>query len=95
MQKALAGVRLVRLDILEHAFDLNRLNLPTEKIPGFVLLTARNRPLDYVHGGEWDEDISENIAPVLGQFLRGRYTHRRDPWRGGRRDDETPIGYFW
>jgi hypothetical protein len=89
MQTALSSVRLVRLNIFDFGFDLRRLNLPTEKIPGFVLLTAQNRPLDYVHGGEWDDDVPENIAPVLKEFVRGRYTHRRDPWRGEPRDDET------
>ncbi len=40
---------------------------------------------------EWDDDIPRNIAPVLGNFVRGRYTKRREQWRGPRRDDETTL----
>ena len=34
-----------------------------------------------LHGrGEWDDDIPVNIAPVLGPFVRGNLTKRREPW---------------
>lgn len=91
MQAALGGVRLVRLDARDFVLELERLHVPIAKYPGFALLGADDRPVDYVHGGEWDADIPANIAPVLGKFIRGTYTTRRDPWRGGRRDDETPL----
>ena len=91
MQKALGGARLVRLDAQDFQVELKHLAVPVRKLPAFVLLGEDNRPLDYVHGGEWDEDIARNIAPVLGRFLRGTLTERRDPWRGPRREDETPI----
>ena len=91
MQQALQDVRLVRLNVRDFYVELKHLNVPVEKIPGFALLGKDNLPIDYVHGGEWDEDIARNIAPVLGKFVRGDYANRRDPWRGGKRDDETPI----
>lgn len=91
MQRALADVRLVRIDVNDFALELARLHIPVDKLPGFALLGTDDRPVDYVHGGEWDADIPANIAPVLGSFMRGTYTKRRDPWHGGRRDDETPI----
>jgi hypothetical protein len=91
MQAALEGARLVRLDPHDFRLELKQFNIPTDKIPGFALLGADNHPLDYLHGGEWDEDIPRNIAPVLGQFVRGIYRERREPWRGGARDDETPL----
>ena len=91
MQKALGSIRLVRIDVTEFSRDLKRLGIPTTPVPGFALLGARNRPVDFVHGGEWDADIAVNIAPVLEQFVRGKYDKRRHPWRGGQRDDETPI----
>lgn len=91
LQKALAGTRLVRVNVRDHLLELTRLRIPTDKIPGFALLSTENRPLDYVNGGEWDADIADNIAPVLEKFVRGEYEKRREPWRGGRRDDETPI----
>ena len=34
-----------------------------------------------IHGGEWDDDIPPNIAPVLGAFVRGKYGTRRYPWQ--------------
>lgn len=91
MQRALEHVRLVRVDTTEFAIELERLDVPIDKIPGFALLGPDDRPVDYVHGGEWDADIARNIAPVLGKFVRGHYTHRRYPWHGGPRNDETPI----
>ncbi|MCA9631649.1 MAG: DUF4190 domain-containing protein [Myxococcales bacterium] len=91
LQRALASTRLVRVNVRDHLLELQRLRIPTDKIPGFALLSPENRPLDYVNGGEWDADIADNIAPVLEKFVRGEYKKRREPWRGGRRDDETPI----
>jgi hypothetical protein len=91
MQKALTSVRLVKIDAREFSADLEYLRLPTDKVPGFALLGADNRAVDYVHGGEWDEDVPRNIAPVLGRFVKGRYATRRDPWRGGRRADEVLL----
>lgn len=90
-QKTLAKVRFVRVDRDEFQVELERLGIPTEKIPGFVLLDARNHPRDFIHGGEWDADIAPNIAPVLGKFAHGSYPRRRHPWHGAAREDETPI----
>lgn len=81
MQSALAKVRLARVDILVFHDDLADLKIPDEAIPGFFLLAPDLTPRDGVDGGEWDEDIAENIAPVLGPFLRGAYAQRRRPWR--------------
>lgn len=90
-QKALAKVRFVRVDRDEFQVELERLGIPTEKIPGFVLVDAHNHPLDFIHGGEWDADIPANIAPVLGKFAHRSYSARRYPWHGAAREDETPI----
>jgi hypothetical protein len=91
MQKALSGVRLVRVDVRDFYVELERLHVPTQSVPGFSLLGAENHVVDYVHGGEWDEDVPANIAPVLRAFVGGRYARRRHPWRGGERDDDTPL----
>jgi hypothetical protein len=90
MQEALSGVRLLRIDAARFQRELTRLRLPPH-VPGFALMGQNGRALDYVHGGEWDEDIAPNIAPVLGKFVRGEYETRRYPWRGGARDDETAL----
>jgi len=91
LQEALAGVRLVRVDAADFRHELVKLGIPIEVMPGFALLDASGAPTDYVNGGEWDADIPENIAPVLGGFVRGTYRTRRNPWTGARRSDETAL----
>jgi hypothetical protein len=91
MQRALSGVRLVRVDVRDFSVELQRLRVPIQSVPGFSLLGPENRVRDYLHGGEWDEDIPKNIAPVLREFVGGRYIRRRHPWRGGQREDDTPL----
>jgi hypothetical protein len=91
LRSALGRARLVRVDATIFAAELAELGLPLDVFPGFALLGTNNRPVDYLNGGEWDEDLPSRIAPVLGPFLRGRLERRRRPWRGEARDDETPI----
>jgi hypothetical protein len=80
MQTALAKVRLVRVDVRTFEEDLESLRIPSAKIPGFYLLKLDLTPRDGIDGGEWDDDIPANIAPVLGAFVRERYTKRREKW---------------
>jgi hypothetical protein len=91
MQRALERVRLVRVDASQRAGELNDLGVPVEAVPGFALLGPTLHPIDYVHGGEWDADIPENIAPVLGAFVRGKYLRRRHPFRRPQRPDDTAL----
>jgi hypothetical protein len=91
MQEALGGTRIVRVNVRDFSVELSYLGIPVQKIPGFALLGPEERAVDYVHGGEWDDDVAKNIAPVLGKFVRGDYRKRREPWRGGSRDDETAL----
>jgi hypothetical protein len=91
LQKALAGTRILRLNVNDYYVELSRQGLPVKVLPGFVLMSPEGRPLDYVNGGEWDADVPENIAPVLGNFIHGRYTRRRHPWHGPTRGDETAL----
>jgi hypothetical protein len=91
LQTALAGTRILRLNVNDYYVELSRQGLPVKVLPGFVLMSPEGRPLDYVNGGEWDADVPENIAPVLGNFIQGRYTRRRHPWHGPTRGDETAL----
>lgn len=84
MQKALSGVRLVRIDRDLFHEDLQELKIPSDKVPSFFLLDSDLRVLDAIAGDEWDEDHPANIAPVLGPFVRGTYTKRRTPWKAPR-----------
>ena len=90
MQRALSHVRIVRIDFADFPVELRHLSIPIARIPGFSLI-ADGRLVDYVDGGEWDDDIAANIAPVLDRFVHGRYTTRRRPWHGVERDDETAL----
>ncbi|MCC6555212.1 MAG: DUF4190 domain-containing protein [Polyangiaceae bacterium] len=81
MQTALHGVRLIRVDIDVFKDDLEELKVPAIRYPGFFLLSLDLTPQDGIDGGEWDDDIAQNIAPVLGAFVRGQYTRRRAQWK--------------
>lgn len=91
VQHALAHARIVRLSAVDFLAELSRLGLPMDAFPAFLLVGPDGLPTDYVDGGEWDDDVPQNIAPVLKSFMEGTYRHRRAPWRGGIHDDETPI----
>ena len=81
MQAALARVRLVRVYADVFREDLDSLEIPSVNFPGFFVLGPDLRPRDGIDGGEWDDDVPANIAPVLQGFLRGTLTKRRTPWQ--------------
>jgi hypothetical protein len=81
MQTALAKVRLVRVDIDVFKEDLDTLKMPYKRYPSFFLLALDLFPRDAIDGGEWDEDVPQNMAPVLGAFVRGKYNARREAWQ--------------
>jgi len=81
MQTALDHVRLIRVDRDPFEEDLAELEIPSKPLPGFFLLDSDLRVSDGINGGEWDDDVATNIAPVLGPFVRGNYAKRRSPWK--------------
>lgn len=91
MQRALGKVRLVRADAASFPVELRRLGVPIDNVPGFTLLDTHARALDHIHGGEWDDDIPANIAPILDRFLRHSLSARRHPWARPLREGETPL----
>ncbi|HVY27396.1 MAG TPA: DUF4190 domain-containing protein [Polyangiaceae bacterium] len=91
MQRALAKVRLVRADAASFPVELRRLGVPIDNVPGFTLLDTHAHALDHIHGGEWDDDIPANIAPILDRFLRHSLSTRRHPWARPLREGETPL----
>jgi hypothetical protein len=80
LQDALRKVRLVRVDVQVFGEDLEELRVPRDGVPYFYLPAPDLTPRDAVHGGEWDDDVPVNIAPVLRAFVRGTYEKRRHPW---------------
>jgi len=91
LQHALERTRLVRVNRDEFAAELDAIGIPFQAIPGFALLDAEVRPVDYLDGGEWDEDVPHNIAPVLAGFMRGNYNTRRRAWHGATRRKITAL----
>jgi len=91
VQHALARTRVVRLNAVDFGAELSRVGLPVDAFPCFALLGPNGIASDYLHGGEWDADVPQNIAPVLKSFVEGTYVHRRSPWHGGPHVDETAI----
>ncbi|HET9931443.1 MAG TPA: DUF4190 domain-containing protein [Polyangiaceae bacterium] len=91
MQRALPRVRLLRVDASEFGADLGALGVPADTVPGFALLGAGQRVTDYVDGGEWDADVAQNIAPVLGAFIEGKYRVRRRQYQSEERPDQTAL----
>jgi hypothetical protein len=91
LQRALSHSILIRVDASQFGAELIDLQVPVSDLPGFVLLSREGTPLDYLHAGEWDEDLPLEVAPVLESFVEREPSRRRFPWRGGARADETPI----
>ncbi len=77
LQQALVDVRIVRIDLDVFKDELKRMHLPTNLFPAFFVLGDDLRPLDAIHGGEWDDDVPENIAPIIAAFVRGELRGRR------------------
>lgn len=83
MQSALGRIRLVRVNIDVFKDDLARLGLQVIPYPVYALLSADGSPRDAIDGGEWEDDIPENIAPVLGAFVQGEFKKRKKPLKPG------------
>jgi hypothetical protein len=81
MQRALSPVVVVKVDVEVFDKELDTLQMQRDAIPGFFLLGADASPRDAIDGGEWEADIPENIAPVLGPFVRGQFTKRKNEWK--------------
>jgi hypothetical protein len=79
MQRALANVTLVRVDIDTFETELKAMRVDTESVPWFYKLDANAQPTDAISADEWDANVADNMAPVLGQFAHGALGARRSP----------------
>jgi hypothetical protein len=79
MQQALSNVDLVRVDIDDFDDELRADGMYEETLPWFYKVDAALRPMDAISAGEWDDNVPENMAPVLKSFLAGTLRVRRDP----------------
>ena len=71
MQDAFAGTQILRIDVDQFTEkDFMEAHLVTSSIPKFFPLDANGVPTGRnVGGSAWDEDIPENMAPVLKKFF--------------------------
>ena len=83
VRAALARVRVVHVDIAEFRSELGRLRMDEVTAPWFYLVDGHGEPRDAIDADEWDDNVAENIAPVLGDFATGRLRTRRHAWHGG------------
>jgi len=79
MQRALANVTLVRVDIDTFEKELKGMRVDTESVPWFYKLDESSRPTDAISADEWDANVPENMAPVLADFAKGALGSRRSP----------------
>ena len=79
MQRALTNVTLVRVDIDAFEDELKALRVETDSAPWFYKLDANARVTDAISADEWDANVPENMAPILGPFAKGALGARRSP----------------
>jgi hypothetical protein len=69
MQRALANVTLVRVDVEEYGRELGVMKVETQSAPWFYKLDAKGDPTDAISADAWEANVPENMAPVLGKFV--------------------------
>jgi hypothetical protein len=80
VQASLKNVTLVRLDIDEwEKTELKDLKMDVGSVPWFFKIDDKLKTLDAISSGEWDDDVPENIAPVMRDFMAGKLKKRRYP----------------
>lgn len=78
VQSALEHVTLVRLDIdAWQSSELAGMHLVVNSVPWFYKMDASLTPLDKISSDEWGDDVPENIAPVMRDFMAGTRTKRK------------------
>ncbi|NUO48183.1 MAG: DUF4190 domain-containing protein [Polyangiaceae bacterium] len=83
LQTALEKIRIVRINIEVFKDDIEKLGLQVDPFPVYALFTADGTPRDAIDGGEWEADIPQNIAPVLGPFVKGDLKKRKKQFKPG------------
>jgi len=73
MLKAYNGTYIIKLDVDEWEWDDGRIqNFAFEGIPVYFKLDENGKQTgEVIDGGAWNEDIPENIAPVMDKFFHG------------------------
>ena len=70
VQRALANVTLVRVDVDRWDGELRAMRVETASAPWFYKLDAAALPIDAISADELDGTVPEKLAPVLARFVR-------------------------
>lgn len=70
MQRALANVTLVRVDVERFGPELREMRVETDSHPWFYKLDVDGEPLFGISRASWEESVPEKMAPVLARFVR-------------------------
>jgi len=76
LQRSLANVRVVRVDVDAFASELASLGLDKPGLPWFFRFDNTLKVADAISADEWDDNDAYNIAPVLKAFVAGTYKKR-------------------
>lgn len=68
VQAALAKATLIKVNVDEDAQELAG-RYGVQAVPTFVKLNAQLEPVAVISSDKWDEDVAENIAPVMHQLV--------------------------
>lgn len=68
LKAALAQATLIKVNVDEDAQGLAG-RYGVQAVPTFVKLNARLEPVASISGDKWEEDVPENIAPVMQQLV--------------------------
>lgn len=73
----LGKIRIIRSDIEEFEEELRTLQVPLDRVPGFMLIDQTGKFVDFLDAGEWNTNNPAEFGPILGSFVRGTYRHSR------------------
>jgi hypothetical protein len=73
----LGKIRLIRSDLEEFEEELRALQVPLDRVPGFMLIDKTGKFVDFLDAREWNTNNPAEFGPILGSFVRGTYRHSR------------------
>ena len=70
MLNAFRGVYLIKIDVDDWGWDMEKYGFSFEGIPVFFKLDSEGNPTgEVIDGNAWGENIPENMAPPLDEFF--------------------------
>lgn len=75
MKEALKNTELISIDVDDDSLGFNEI-YNVKFIPCFVKIDDEGKVIGTIDGGEWNENIPENMAPVLIDFINTDLYHK-------------------